>query len=105
MYVLGQGVPQDNEKALYWYRKSAEQGFAESQNSIGVIYHEGQGVEKDWVEAYAWFRLAESNGHEMAKLNVAIVESKLSEDELKSAMEKYESYREMYVKKKKNNIK
>ena len=27
MYELGQGVEQDNKKALKWYQKSAEQGF------------------------------------------------------------------------------
>jgi len=31
MYDKGQGVPQDYAEALKWYRKAAEQGFAEAQ--------------------------------------------------------------------------
>ena len=31
MYLLGQGVPQDNAKALGWYSKAAEQGHANGQ--------------------------------------------------------------------------
>ena len=29
------GVPQDYEKAIDWYTKSAEQGFAAAQHSLG----------------------------------------------------------------------
>jgi uncharacterized protein len=31
MYQLSHGVPQDNEAAVSWYRKAAEQGLAEAQ--------------------------------------------------------------------------
>ncbi len=31
MYYLGQGVDQDNDEALKWFRLSAEQGFPKGQ--------------------------------------------------------------------------
>ena len=33
-YRFGQGVKKDYEKALFWYRKAAEQGHAEAQFSV-----------------------------------------------------------------------
>ncbi len=36
----------------------AEQGDAESQNNLGVMYHHGQGVLQDYVQAHMWFNLS-----------------------------------------------
>ena len=40
-------LPQNDDAALHWYRKSAEQGFAQAQATMAVFYLEGRGVEKD----------------------------------------------------------
>jgi TPR repeat protein len=34
MYANGQGVPQDYGEAIRWYRKAAEQGFADAQFNL-----------------------------------------------------------------------
>jgi len=41
MYRNGQGVPQDNQKAMEWYLKAAEQGNTNSENDIGFMYRIG----------------------------------------------------------------
>jgi TPR repeat protein len=64
---MGQGVPQDSAKALGWYSKAAEQGHANAQYDLGLMYSEGNGVPQDNVEAYKWFTLAAGNGVLMAK--------------------------------------
>ena len=33
----GQGVPQSDEKAAYWYRKAAEQGFEPAQKKLRAM--------------------------------------------------------------------
>ena len=38
LYDNGIGVPQDYAKAVYWYRKAAEQGFALAQYNLGRLY-------------------------------------------------------------------
>src|SRR3954463_716564 len=38
MYSGGEGVPQDDAKAVKWYRKAAEQGLAAAQNNLGTMY-------------------------------------------------------------------
>ena len=66
MYLLGQGVPQDNAKALAWYSKAAEQGHANAQYDLGLMYSEGKSVPQDYVEAHKWFSLAAAQGVRMA---------------------------------------
>ena len=34
MYAKGLGVPQDYSKALYWYKKAAEQGSATAEANL-----------------------------------------------------------------------
>jgi TPR repeat protein len=47
MYDEGRGVPQDDAEAVRWYRKAAEQGDAEAQGKLGVMYANGRGVPND----------------------------------------------------------
>ena len=49
MYSRGQGVPQDNPTAAYWYRMAADQGLAVAQHNLGILYKKGDGVPKDDV--------------------------------------------------------
>ena len=55
-------MEQDKEKAVKWILKSAEQGYAEAQFYLGVIYYKGDGVKRDAVEAVKWFRKAAEQG-------------------------------------------
>ena len=38
MYLKGEGVSSDQEKAIYWLRKAAEQGLATAQYMLGWSY-------------------------------------------------------------------
>ena len=38
MYDQGDGVTEDHAEALRWYRLAAEQGHAEAQFNLGVMY-------------------------------------------------------------------
>ena len=44
MYATGQGVSQDYAEALKWYRKATEQGLAEAQLNLGLMYYNGWGT-------------------------------------------------------------
>lgn len=58
MYEQGQGTPQDNQEALKWYTKAAEQGDADAQDSLGRMFEEGRGVARDSIRAHTWYSLA-----------------------------------------------
>ena len=51
-------MPQDYAQAASWFRKAAEQGYADAQNNLGVVYQFGQGVPQDNIVAYALYNLS-----------------------------------------------
>ena len=57
-YVNGEGVPQDDARAVRWYRLGAEQGHALAQFYLGLAYAEGQGAPEDDIQAHMWYTLA-----------------------------------------------
>ena len=47
---------------MKWYTLAAEQGNADAQYNLGVMYGLGNGVIQDSVYAHMWANLAASNG-------------------------------------------
>ena len=60
MYDTGQGVPQDYQEAVKWFRLAAEQGVASAQYRLGFMYALGDGVPQDYIQAHKWVNLAVS---------------------------------------------
>jgi hypothetical protein len=58
MLESGKGVPRDYAEAVKWWRKEAEQGYADAMYYLGGMYNEGKGVPQDYVEAHKWYNLA-----------------------------------------------
>ena len=56
------GFKKDEAEAVKWYRKAADQGLADAQAALGVMYSIGRGIPKDEVEAYKWMLLAVEQG-------------------------------------------
>ncbi len=53
----------DYDRALREFRLLAEQGHAQAQVNLGIIYSQGLGVPKDFVQAYRWYTLAADQGN------------------------------------------
>ena len=47
LYRLGQGVARDGEKAVRYYTRAAELGFAPAQLNLAVMLYEGDGIPTD----------------------------------------------------------
>ena len=59
MYKHGQGVDVNYKKAIEWYKKAAEQGDAQAQYNVGVMYEFGpQGVDQSDSMAMRWYAKA-----------------------------------------------
>jgi TPR repeat protein len=58
MYQYGRGVPQNYERAQYWYRRAAEQGNATGQKLLGLLLDKGLGTETNHIGAHVWLNLA-----------------------------------------------
>ena len=78
MFESGQGVLQNFDEALKWYRLAASQGLIKAQEKLnllinkaaaaqvnfglGVAFENGQGVPQDIMEAIRWYQLAADQG-------------------------------------------
>lgn len=63
-YQYGNWGVVDLEKALFWYRKAAEQGSEAAQKKLGQCYMEGIGVEKDEYLAFYWLYRADPSWYQ-----------------------------------------
>jgi TPR repeat protein len=61
----------DYDAALQEWRPLAEQGDAEAQTYLGVMYNVGNGMIKDYAEAVDWYRKAAEQGHADAQFNLS----------------------------------
>ena len=76
MYANGQGVPKDDQQAVFWYRKAADQGHAKAQYNLGFMYAKGEGVPKDDQQAVSWYRKAADQGNASAQYNLGLMYAK-----------------------------
>jgi TPR repeat protein/serine/threonine protein kinase len=70
-YASGDGVTQNHDESVKWYRKAADLGSLEAMNNLGLCYAEGQGVPKDLEEAARWYRKAAEQGLALSQRNLA----------------------------------
>src|SRR5262245_60871844 len=66
LYRMGQGVPQDKQEAVRWYRRAAKHGSAVAMFNLGAAYYNGDGVGIDDVTSCAWFLVAQEAGYSQA---------------------------------------
>ena len=71
-YALGNGVPQDYEKAANLLLKAALRGVPDAQYNLGALYASGLGVPKDPVQAATWYQAAAQQKHPLAAFNLAL---------------------------------
>ena len=60
----------DFATALREWRPLAEDGHADAQYGLGVMYHKGQGVLQDYKTAVRWYTLAAEQGDADAQYNL-----------------------------------
>ena len=62
----------NHDEAIRLYRLAAEQGNADAQFALGLIYGLGQSGPKDSAEAVKWYRLAAEQGHPAARNSLGV---------------------------------
>lgn len=62
MYFGGDGILQDDDRAFFWFNRSARAGYAPSQDVLAYMYNHGKGVNPDKLRAYVWYSIAAFNG-------------------------------------------
>ncbi|MCH5308461.1 MAG: sel1 repeat family protein [Prevotella sp.] len=72
-YLVGQGVQQDGNQAVYWLKKAAEYEDDRSIRILAVSYLSGDGVEKNEVEGVKWLKKAVEFGDAYLQYQMGIV--------------------------------
>ncbi len=88
-YEVGRGVARDEVAAMAWYRRAArqpgggtavawfhrmvDQGSAEAQTTLGVLYAEGRGVARDEAAAVGWYQRAAVQGSVAAQVALGVM--------------------------------
>lgn len=77
MYFYGRGVPEDEDKALQWARRSADQGNLDAMYFIGNMYVFGdrlpKSVQDPDQEAARWYFEAARKGHADAEYGLGLL--------------------------------
>jgi TPR repeat protein len=73
-YLLGINVTEQSyEEAAQWYRKAADQGLANAQCKLGMMFSQGCGVAQSELEAARWFKMAAEQCDAEAQLNLGLL--------------------------------
>ena len=75
LLISGKELPADRVEserllriAFNWFQKVGEQGLADAQCNLGLMYRDGEGVTKNEVEAVKWFQKASDQEYADAQL-------------------------------------
>ena len=69
-YLEGLDVTQNAEKAIYWFKKAAEQNDPRAQLGLALVYKFGKGVEKNLSKSLMYCFQAASNNNAHAQLEL-----------------------------------
>ncbi len=72
LYAIPSEVKNDQE-AVRWLRKAADQGHAEAMTRLAQMYANGQGLNKDEAEAARWYRKAADQNYSDAILSLGVL--------------------------------
>jgi TPR repeat protein len=73
MYYHGEGVAQDNERAVILFETSANAGDALSASNLGMMYEHGMGVAQDDARATFWYRKAAELGDPRSQFTTSVM--------------------------------
>ena len=66
MFLQGEHVKENDEKAVAYFQQAAEQELPVAQYNLGNCYYNGWGTSKDNGSAKFWMKKAAENGYEAA---------------------------------------
>jgi hypothetical protein len=85
-------VPQDDAKAVQWFKLAADQGHVLAQARLASYYWAGRGVPKDFAKAYFWARLAWAQGDQGSKALLEGLSTQMTRAQVDAAREKADNW-------------
>ena len=85
-----------NEKAVYWFKRAAKLGDPEAQFNLAMMYATGKGAQRNYVQAYAWFKLAAENNYQNANASLGFASARLTVQQKRKADKLARHYKSLY---------
>lgn len=101
MFILGEGVRKDIDKALEYFQRSAELGNDTAMLNLGLLYFNGELVDRNYQVAFEYFNNAATkfNGKSLNMLGYYYEQGLLGNQDISKAIECYKkSYENGFVK-------
>lgn len=93
MYYKGEGVAQNLERAMTWFKKASKKGSGTATRNLGFCYEYGYFVEKDFVEAASYYRRAVEKGYAEAETDLERLYQTLPAKMSRSSLKTFERER------------
>jgi len=72
-YLLGRGVPKDDNKAFENFLIAANEDDALAQNQVAYMYAAGQGTTQNYEKAFEYYQKAANHGLASAQYNLGLL--------------------------------
>ena len=66
VYMMGDGVPQNDKLAFTWFRKAADKHIP-ARHAVGQCYETGKGVKQSDAKAFDWYRKGANAGYALSQ--------------------------------------
>ncbi len=73
MYLKGEGVEQDFNRAFAYFGRAAIENDAAAQYNLGNMYFQGKGTPRDYAKAAEWYQKASRFGHVQAQHDLGML--------------------------------
>lgn len=73
MYMRGEGVPQDFDRARFWFDRGLQHGDAQSQYCLGLMMLNGYGVNKNIGRATDLFKASADQDYSLSQVQLGIL--------------------------------
>ncbi len=70
---------------MRWWKLAAEQGYADAQFNLGLMYGNGKGVPQDYIRAHMWWNIAASSGNKNAIVGRDAVSKRMNSTDISTA--------------------
>ncbi len=92
LYRNGDGVLQDDKRAVEWFQRAANQGYVRALSALGSSYWAGRGVQQDYSQAYFWYELALAKGDQNSKSLLEGISPQLTREQVANARQQAEAW-------------
>jgi len=92
-YGLGTAI--DEDAAINWYQRSADQHFERAQFTLGEICREGRITPQDLVQAHVWYSLVARAGGDLSAAGIegrSEIEPYMTAEQITSARQQAETW-------------